>query len=204
MGLTLYYSPTSPFARKVRIALIELGLHDRVEEIAVNPFEADADYLAINPLSKIPTLITEDGVALPDSRNILDYVLSLGAASGRELAVADGDPWADRRRRQLADGLIDAAVAANLEQRRAAELVSKSWFDRQVAAVTRTLDSFEVEADALRSDGPIGLTEISLITALQYLDLRLPDLGWRAGHPLLVEWFSILSERQSSVATAPA
>lgn len=97
MALTLYSSPTSPFARKVRIAILELGLADKVNEITINPFAADADYLVLNPLSKIPTLVTEDGVVIPDSRHILDYVVAPGSGAGRSLAASGGDPWAARR-----------------------------------------------------------------------------------------------------------
>ena len=200
MSLTLYYSPTSPFARKVRIAAIELGLNDELELIALNPFEAGADYWAVNPLSKIPSLVTRDGFVLPDSRLILDYLRTLGDA-----LEADGaSDWANRKRQQLADGVIDAAVNANLEQRREPQLVSKNWFDRQLAAVRRTLAFLEAEAVQLRSSGKITAAEISTASALGYLDLRLSNsLAWRNEFPQLASWFATISQRPSLRDTVP-
>lgn len=203
MALTLYSSPTSPFARKVRIAILELGLADEVTEIAINPFAADADYLVINPLSKIPTLVTEDGVVIPDSRHILDYVVELGSGAGRHLAAPSGDPWAERRLRQLADGVIDAGVAANLERRRDPSLISQTWADRQTAAIGRALDELETAASGFATEGAIGKLEITLVAALGYLDLRLDDLNWRQQRPALATWFETLGVRPSIVSTSP-
>lgn len=203
MALTLYSSPTSPFARKIRIAILELGLADDVTEIAINPFAPDADYLVINPLSKIPTLVTEDGVIIPDSKHILDYIVELGSATGRHLAVPSGDPWAERRLRQLADGVIDAGVAANLERRRDPSLVSQTWADRQTAAIGRALDELETAAIGLVTEGAIGTLEITLASALGYLDLRLDDLKWREQRPALATWFETLGVRPSIISTIP-
>lgn len=202
MSLKLYYSPTSPFARKVRIALIELDLAHELEHVTLNPFEAGAEFWAVNPLSKIPTLVTRTGVALPDSRVILDYLRTLGDALEGEQGSAG--LWPSRRRQQLADGLIDAAAAANLEQRREPQLISRHWLDRHIAAVTRTLAELESEAAELRgAEGSITPVEISLASALGYLDLRLPQLEWRAAHPRLAAWFENISQRPSVRATVP-
>src|SRR5689334_664548 len=72
--MKLYFSKTSPYARKVRIAIEELGLADQVEEIVADPFAPTAELLEANPLSKVPTLVTERNEAVPDSRLILDYL----------------------------------------------------------------------------------------------------------------------------------
>ncbi|WP_341918020.1 glutathione S-transferase N-terminal domain-containing protein [Hydrocarboniphaga effusa] len=200
MSLTLYYSPTSPFARKVRIAAIELGLNNELELIALNPFEAGADYWAVNPLSKIPSLVTRDGFVLPDSRLILDYLRTLGDA-----LEADGaNDWANRKRQQLADGVIDAAVSANLEQRREAQRISKHWFERQLAAVRRALAFLEAEAGQLRTSGRITVAEISVASALGYLDLRLSNsLDWRSESVQLASWFATISQRPAVRDTVP-
>lgn len=201
MTLKLYYSPTSPFARKIRIALIELGLDHQLEHLSLNPYEAGPDFWSVNPLSKVPVLVTPEGVALPDSRLILDYVRTLGDA----LEGGDGSAqlWPNRRRQQLADGLIDAAVIANLEQRREPQLISAGWFDRQAAAISRTLAELERDASLLRSSGAITPVEISVMVALAYLDLRLGQLQWRLQNPGLSAWFEMFSQRPSVRATEP-
>ena len=61
--MKLTFSPASPFARKVRIAAIELGLVDKIEFVpaTVAPGTANEDYSRITPLKKLPVLITNDG-----------------------------------------------------------------------------------------------------------------------------------------------
>ena len=65
--MKLYYSATSPYVRKVNMCAIEMGLDDKLERILTNPWEKDDGLLADNPLSKVPTLITDDGMVLYDS-----------------------------------------------------------------------------------------------------------------------------------------
>ena len=55
--MKLYYSPTSPFVRKVNVAAIELGLDAQIERIVTNPWIAPEDLSADNPLSKVPTIV---------------------------------------------------------------------------------------------------------------------------------------------------
>lgn len=201
MSLKLYYSPTSPFARKIRIALIELGLDHELEHVTFNPYEAGEEFWSVNPLSKVPTLVTREGVVLPDSRVILDYVRTLGDAL--EGGGGSIDHWPNRRRQQIADGLIDAAVAANLEQRREPQLISKSWFERHIAAVSRSLAELERDAATLRSAGAITPVEISVVVALAYLDMRLASLQWRRDRPALAAWYEHFSQRPSVRQTEP-
>ena len=57
--MQLLYSPMSPFARKVRVVAHEAGLADRVEISVVRPFE-DEGVREVNPLSKVPCMLTDD------------------------------------------------------------------------------------------------------------------------------------------------
>ncbi|MDP9140003.1 MAG: glutathione S-transferase N-terminal domain-containing protein, partial [Pseudomonadota bacterium] len=72
--MRLFMNKTSPYSRKVRVAVIELNLSEQVEEVITDPFAAPSELLAANPISKIPTLITDRGEALPDSSLILEYL----------------------------------------------------------------------------------------------------------------------------------
>ena len=58
--MKLYYSSTSPFVRKVNIFALECGLADHIEWVKTNPWQAEEQLTAENPLSKVPTLITDD------------------------------------------------------------------------------------------------------------------------------------------------
>ena len=68
----LYHLPLSPYARKVRLALSEkrLGFEMRVEK----PWERRPEYLALNPAGVVPTLVEENGLAVPDSSVICEYL----------------------------------------------------------------------------------------------------------------------------------
>jgi len=60
--MKLWYSPPSPFARKVRACAIELGLETRIElaEVTVMPAKPNLELARENPLIKVPALRTDD------------------------------------------------------------------------------------------------------------------------------------------------
>ena len=88
--MKLTFSPASPFARKVRIAAIELGLIDKIEFVptAVVPGQANDEYTRINPLKKLPALILDNGDVVIDSYVIVEYLDEL--AGGGKLIPASG------------------------------------------------------------------------------------------------------------------
>jgi glutathione S-transferase len=58
--MDLYYSTTSPYARLVRVAVREKGLDGRVTPHLVDPWADDADLMRVNPLVRVPALVTDD------------------------------------------------------------------------------------------------------------------------------------------------
>src|SRR5262245_48871175 len=102
--MKLYFSKTSPYARKVRVAIEELGLGELVEEVVADPFNPSPELLAANPLSKVPTLVTDRGEALPDSQLILDYLTH--KKTGLATLSRGAKRWEALRRLQIADGVI--------------------------------------------------------------------------------------------------
>ena len=59
---------------------ITRDIDDRIETVPTNPNVSPADLVAINPLSKVPCLVTDDGLALFDSPVICEYLDSVGDA----------------------------------------------------------------------------------------------------------------------------
>src|SRR5579871_2800444 len=88
--MKLTFSPASPFARKVRVAAIELGLIDKIEFVAttVAPATPNDEYSKITPLKKLPVLILDDGSVILDSYVIVEYLDEL--AGGGKLIPANG------------------------------------------------------------------------------------------------------------------
>jgi len=198
-SLVLYASPTSPFARKVRVLIEELSMQDEVEVRMVDPHQSPDELVAINPMSRVPTLVLKSGEALPDSSLICVYLLS--RASGKLPMTMGSQRWSTLRRQQLADGIIETAVTVVMESRRPESIVYTTFVDRQTAKIRRLLAALEAEADKL-SRINAGMAEISLGVALAYLDFRLPYLDWRHEAPALAEWFTEFEKRPSMLQTA--
>lgn len=200
MRMKLYCSKTSPYSRKVRVAAEELGLSDLIDEVMADPFNPSAEFLAANPLSKIPALVTEKGEALPDSQLIIEFLQTRG--HGLASLPRGSKRWAALRRAQIADGIIDAAVATVLEKRRPESIIYMNYLDRQRDIIQRSLKLLNDEADTLDAETP-GIVEITAGVALAYLDFRLPYLEWRKGHEALARWHDGFSQRPSMLKTQP-
>lgn len=168
--MRLYASAPSPYTRKVRIALIELGLADRVSVVGTVPID-EPGYRAVNPLSKIPALELDDGTVLYDSLVIIDW-LDQTAGGGRLIPLESRARNAELRRHALANGVIDAAFNITYELRRPEEQRSAFWIERWSRAV-------EAGAAALPSElgDEVTLSTITAVTAADYIDFRLGALG---------------------------
>ncbi|WP_421591204.1 glutathione S-transferase N-terminal domain-containing protein, partial [Shinella sp. M27] len=70
--MKIFYSTTSPYSTKVRMAAHYAGLP--AESVATDTNADPAELLAANPLGKIPALMTDDGLAVYDSRVIMNYI----------------------------------------------------------------------------------------------------------------------------------
>lgn len=199
--MKLFYAGTSPYARKVRILLIEKDLEDRVELVFANPFEASAELAAANPLGKVPALVRDDGDVLYDSPVICGYLDSLNETP-RLIPAGSSGRWTILRREALSDGIIDAAFAMVMEDRRPEAERSASWLERWTGGILRSAAAVEDEIETYGETLTLG--HIGLGAALGYLDFRLPEIDWRAGHPKIEAWFAAFSQRPSMTGTDPA
>lgn len=199
--MKLYYTPTSPFARKVRILAIEVGLDRRIELIKASPWSDDHPLQRRNPLGKVPALVTDEGEVLYDSPVICEYLDSL--TPGPKLFPEEGwARWRVLRQQALADGILDAAVLRRMEGQRPEGQRSSDWDGIQKGAVVRGLDALEQEASAWGDALTIG--QVTAACALGYLDFRFHHEDWRDNRPRLRQWYAGICERISMKATAPA
>ena len=197
--MKLFYSPTSPFVRKVVACAIIRDLDSRIERIRTDAHASPAALLAVNPLSKVPALLTEDGVALFDSPLICEYLDSIGNAP--PLFPDHGaSRWVALRLQALADGMMDAAVAARGEIVRPQEAARTANIERQKAAVARSLTLLEETPPA---DGLRDIGGVSVACALGYLDFRYAADAWRDHHPRLAHWFEGVAGLPGIADTVP-
>jgi len=198
--MTLHWSPKSPYVRKVMVCAHELGLTDKLELVrsVAAMLKPNAAIMAVNPLSKIPTLVREDGSVLFDSVVICEY---LDALAGGTLFPRTGEArWQALRWHAFGDGLLDALILWRNERERAVPLQPLlDAFERKVRASLALLES---EADALMR-APLSIGPITVACALGYLDYRFDTLGWRALAPHLAQWHGEITQRASFQATAP-
>lgn len=200
--MKLFHSPTSPFVRKCLVLAHELGIADRIEIVPSNahPVTRDLSIIAKNPLGQVPTLVTDDGMVLYDSRVICEYLNDLGDG---DLIPADGPERYDVLVQQaLADGMLDAALLARYETAaRPEELRWTGWLTGQLDKIATGF--LELEARASGFDDRVDLGTISFACMLGYLDFRFASLNWRDGRPNTAAWYEWFHGRDSMMATRP-
>lgn len=196
--MKLYYSPASPFVRKVWLAVGELGMEDRVERVPTNPLKREDVANVPNPAGKIPCLVTDDGQALYDSPVILDY-LDAAAGGGQLIPTSGPARWQALRLQALADGMMDATVLCMIEGMRKPERQSAGWIAHNKGVVERSLDALETEAGALGNEATVGTLTVAV--GLELLGIHMPDLDWRGSRPALAAWFDAFRRRPSMTAT---
>ena len=200
--MKLYYSPSSPYARKVRALALLTGLDKKMEmvNVALTPVAPNADVDKHNPIGKIPALSVK-GMDLFDSPVICEYLDN--QHKGRKLFPRKGrERWVALRQQAMGDGLLDAALLARYEGfLRPEDRRWPDWTKGQMKKIDGVLDQLEAEAKSLK--GKLTIGTISVVCALGYLDFRFPDLGWRDKHPKLGKWFAATSKLPSIKATVP-
>jgi glutathione S-transferase len=194
----LFYSPTSPYTRKVMACAIAHEIDRQIETILTNPYDASPQFLAANPLSKVPCLITDDGLALFDSPVICEYLDSLDGTVPLFPRPGRGR-WRALKLQALADGIMDAGRLRRAELAQPLDAGREKVIGRQKAAVERALDELERELPPRALD--IG--SISVACALGWLDHRFAAEDWREGRPQLAAWYALISEHPALARTAP-
>lgn len=196
---TLHWSPRSPFVRKVMITAHELGLADKLtlRRTVVRMTDPNRELLADNPLSKIPTLVLEDGTALCDSIVICEYLNALVLGP---LFPNGAKRWTTLSLQALANGLLDILILWRNERDKPVEKQTTSWIDGFSLKADAALDHFE------RLSGELGaasfdIAHVTLGCCLSYLDFRFADLNWREAHPNLAAWHETFRARPSARAT---
>jgi glutathione S-transferase len=202
--MKLIGSLTSPYVRKVRVVMAEKKLDFQL--VLEDPWSSDA-LLASNPLGKVPCLVMEGGEAVFDSRVIVEYLDTLSPV-GKLMPPSGRERTEVRTWEALADGLLDACVAARLEQTwsgRTAEQRSQAWVDRQMSRVHAALKAMSqgLGEKPWCAGTYFTLADVAVGCALGYLDFRFAHIDWRADYPNLKRLADKLAARPSFVETMP-
>ncbi|MCL7466357.1 glutathione S-transferase [Phaeovulum sp. NW3] len=205
MTIRLFFSPASPYVRKVMVAAHERGLADQVEKLpsAAWPVKRDPEIVRHNSTGKVPCAVLADDTPLFDSRVITAWLDARGLA-GDSLYPQDDRRFAVLTLEALADSMLDAALLHRYEcVLRPEDKRWEDWARGQMEKIDSGLDDLEGRWFALLSDG-FHAGAVAVACTLGYLDFRFSEKDWRSTHPKLAAWFGSISERPSMVATAPA
>lgn len=199
--MKLRYAARSPFVRKVMVVAHEHELVDRIEILptTLSPIAGNPELARENPLMKVPSLVTDDGQALFNSRVICEYLDAIG--SGPKLFPTDpAARWPALRQQALGDGTLDAIILCAYENSARPENKRWSgWTDGQMQKAHQGLAA----ADGEDLSSALTIGPIAIGSMLGYLDLRFPEDGWRRRHPRLAAWYEEFSQRPSMHATKP-
>ena len=197
MPMQLYSSPFSPFGRKVRACAVARDIDRQITVHAVDPNQELPELWAVNPLGKIPALVTVDKVGLFDSRVICEFLDTVGDAPAM-FPPRGGPRWRALLLQSLADGIMDAALLRRAEALRP---------DPREAALARQQGKIDRALAELEGTPPHHIVDVGVIAvacALGYLDARFAHEPWRATYPTLAAWHAEVAAMPWFARTDPA
>jgi glutathione S-transferase len=204
MTMRLFFSPASPYVRKVLVAAHERGVAGKVENLpsAAWPVKRDPNIVKHNSTGKVPCVLLEDDTPLFDSRVICAYVDSIGEA-GESLYPA-ATRFTVLTLEALADSILDAALLHRYENAlRPEDKRWDEWSRGQMEKIDSGLDDLEGRWFGTLSQ-TFNAGSIAVACLLGYLDFRFPSKDWRESRPELARWYEGSAKRPSMIETWPA
>jgi len=200
--MKLYISAGSPFARKIRVMLLEKRAPHEVETVDL---WAANDLKQTNPVGKVPALKLDDGRVLVNSPLIADYVDSRFPAP--RFIPAEEDGRLDVRRWEaMADATMEAAVASIYEARFHDETKrSREWLERQRGKLDSGFAALERMLGGRQwcVGGAMTLADIALACHIGFISARRPEFFSQEKYPGLAKLWKTLEERESFKRTVP-
>jgi len=199
--MKLYLNKTSPYARLVLVTAHETELADQLETVWIEPWNDAPELLAVNPLAKVPALVTDDGIALIESSCICDYLITRSRRD--DLLPSQPQARADTLRRLgLGRAAIDCAFSVVIQRRfndGAGTILSERW----LRALPRAAAALDGISGARFGRKQPDLGDLAVAVAFAYVDFRLPEIAWRNDAPVLARLVDAVCTRPSMNATRP-
>ncbi len=194
----------SPYVRRVAISLQLLNLPFEHQSISV--FRQFAQFRAINPVVKAPSLVCDDGVVMMDSTLILDYAEAL-AGPGKSLMPST---IAERQHTLYVIGLALAACEKSVQivyekNLRPAEKIHAPWIARVTGQLLAAYDALELAL----TNRPLGASSdsinqagVSTAVAWHFTQQMMPEIVSSKSYPGLQK-FSLQVEQLAEFIAAP-
>ena len=191
---------TTPYGRKILIAIKMLGVENEVEIIPSNPYE-DTTLRNYNPVGRVPVLIDGDSVFY-DSNVILHYLeekfdtkfLMEGAKSLTILKLS-----------ALSDGILTAGINRRQNfmrhQKDNITPIDDWYMQRQQESIIKGMIEANKQIGALGMH--LNLATISLLCTIGFLDFRMSDLDIYTGNNAIKAWKKAHYENDIISSTLP-
>jgi glutathione S-transferase len=199
--MKLHITPTSPYARIARAAIIVHGLDDRIEVVTARTREPGSPYYEISPSGRVPFLERDDGPGLEETDLICAY---LDAMSDRPplLRRPEEADWQAGRLHALARSFLDGLAVWIREMRRPENERSPTIIAHEAARADRMLDLWETEIGTSLMQQGLTVTHLTLYCALDAAR-QMMGADAMASRPALAAWHARLGDRPSLIATRP-
>ncbi len=196
----LYHFPLSPFSRKVRLVLAEKRLPFELREEKV--WERRAEFLTLNPAGEVPVLVEENGLVIPDSVVITEYleetyreVPLLGTTVAERVECRRLVAWFDGKfTREVTDKLLVEKVMKRL----IGDGVPDASAIRTGYANLRTHLAYLAEIAEQRrwlAGDALSVADLAAAAHLSVLDFA-GEIDWSAA-PGAKEWYARIKSRPS-------
>ncbi len=197
---TLYHLPLSPYCRKVRLALAEkrLPFDLRVER----SWERRDEYLALNPAGTVPTLVEDNGFAIPDSQVICEYLDEaypdsslLGTTLGERVEIRRLVAWFDGKfAREVTDNLAGQKYLIRMAGRGQPDAGALRAGYANLREHLSHL-GWLAENRKFLAGGNLSLADLAAAAHLSVLDFT-GDVDWTL-NPAAREWYARMKSRPS-------
>ncbi len=198
--MKLYCTLTSPYARLIRMVVLEKALDARVELVEALTRTPGSPYYAINPSGRVPYLVRDDGQSMEDSQLIAQYLDQLDGKPSLHPPFAHDD-WTYGRLETYARSLVDGLSVYVRELRRPENERSPTTLSHETDRAVRLADFWEREIGSPLMNGPVNMAQLLLIVGLE-LAARVKIADLEGKRPALAAWAQRMRARPSVRATA--
>lgn len=166
--MQLYGTTTSPFVRRARVVAAELG--EPVELVDTATDAGQAALREVSPIRKVP-VAKLDGKLLYDSHVIIDW---LTLTRGWGSLAPPRDRWHEHNLINAIDAALDSVIQLFYLRRDGVAVDGSPFAQRQLDRTDAifTWLGTQLAADGRSFTGSFGLTELALISALDWMDFR--------------------------------
>ena len=197
--MKLFYTVTSPIARKCRIIARELNLIDKIEEVITTTRSEDALIMKNNPNGMVPTLETDEGFNIVESMAICNYLEK--QSNNKEFVPQDEKKyWQIYALDSIASQTLESIVSRARERiYKPEEFHYPDGIKHEEGRAERTLDLLEKQApDYANTFNKLHVT-IGLCGLV--LDNVFPHEEWKNNRPNLTKVYESFMKRNSFIQT---